>query len=182
MMLYRTIEAGGFGNMPRSVRLQGPLRKSERNRPDCEPATPRTLRSPRPEIDWNVDWRRGGGSAGWCRGRISDKTSSKSQSKRNFLGHVRSSKRLGRRFCRNRDFFKIKLLNKFSCNLRSKSVRSSLTSPSPIRVKRFTAYFKFPPLSTFSEDLIVRCQNLERKKNRAFSTAFSLVLLHVPQI
>jgi hypothetical protein len=30
---------------------------------------------------------------------------------------------------------KYKVLNKFSCNLRSKSERSTLTSPSPIRVK-----------------------------------------------
>jgi hypothetical protein len=30
---------------------------------------------------------------------------------------------------------KIKLLCKFSCNLRSKSARSTLTSPGPIRVK-----------------------------------------------
>ncbi len=61
MMRHHAIEAGSFGNMPRSVRRQGPLRKSERNRLDCEPATPRTLRGPGPETDWNVDWRRGGG-------------------------------------------------------------------------------------------------------------------------
>jgi hypothetical protein len=30
---------------------------------------------------------------------------------------------------------KYKVLNKFSCNLRSKSARSTLTSPGPIRVK-----------------------------------------------
>ncbi len=40
MMSYRAIEAGGFGNMPRSVRRQGPPRESERKRPYCEPATP----------------------------------------------------------------------------------------------------------------------------------------------
>jgi hypothetical protein len=59
-MRYRSIEAGVFGNMPRSVWRQGPLKKSERNRPDCEPTIPRTLRGPRPETDWNVGWRRGG--------------------------------------------------------------------------------------------------------------------------
>jgi hypothetical protein len=35
-------------------------------------------------------------------------------------------------------FLKIKLLNKFSCNLRSKSARSTLTSPGPIRVKGYS--------------------------------------------
>jgi hypothetical protein len=64
MLRHRTIEAGSFGNMPRSVRRQGPLRKSERNRPDCEPATPHTLCGLRSETDWNVDWQRGGGRQG----------------------------------------------------------------------------------------------------------------------
>jgi hypothetical protein len=54
MMCYRAIEAGGFGNMPRSVRHLGRGEK----RPDCELATPHTLRGPRPETDWNVDWHR----------------------------------------------------------------------------------------------------------------------------
>ncbi len=34
-------------------------------------------------------------------------------------------------------FFKIKLLYKFSCNWRSRSARSTLTSPGPIRVKSY---------------------------------------------
>ncbi len=59
-MHYCAIKAGGFGNMPRSVWRQGPFRKSKRNRPNCEPATPRTLCGLPPETDWNVDWQRGG--------------------------------------------------------------------------------------------------------------------------
>ncbi len=38
--------------------------------------------------------------------------------------------------------------------------------------KRFTACFKFPPMSTFSEDLIVRCENLERKEIEYFLLLF----------
>jgi hypothetical protein len=79
MMSYRAIEAGGFGNMPRSVRRQGPPRESERKRPDCEPATPRTLRGPRPETDWNVDWRRGGRQGGAAAGFLTKKRQKVSQ-------------------------------------------------------------------------------------------------------
>jgi hypothetical protein len=77
MMRYRAIEAGGFGNMPRLGWRQGPLCKIKRNRPDCKPATPRTLRRPRPETDWNVDWRRGGGSAGDAAARFLTKNHQK---------------------------------------------------------------------------------------------------------
>jgi hypothetical protein len=137
MMRYRAIEASGFGNMPRSVRRQGPLRKSERNRPDCKPATTRTLRGPRPETDWNVGWRRGGGgSAGWRRGRISDEKLSKSPSKHHFLRSCQKFKKTRKTFLAGISIFlKFKLLNKFSCNLRSKSARSTLTSPGLIRIK-----------------------------------------------
>jgi hypothetical protein len=51
-------------------------------------------------------------------------------------------KRSGRRFCRNRYKKKYKVLYMFSCNLRSKSARSTLTSPGLIRVKEQVP-FKF---------------------------------------
>ncbi len=40
MIPHRAIEAGGFGNMPRSMRRQGPLRKSERTGPTANPPPP----------------------------------------------------------------------------------------------------------------------------------------------
>jgi hypothetical protein len=61
-----------------------------------------------------------------------------------FCGHVRSSKRFGRRFCRKMFFYINKLLNKFSCNLRSKLARSTLTSPGPIRVLRRVTFYPRP--------------------------------------
>jgi hypothetical protein len=44
-------------------------------------------------------------------------------------------------------FYKIKLLNKFSCNLRSKSARSTLTSPGPIRANEATLFKVFQRFS-----------------------------------
>jgi hypothetical protein len=38
-----------------------------------------------------------------------------------------------------------KVLNKFSCNLRSKSARSTLTSPGPIRVNNLQTLSLNPP-------------------------------------
>ncbi len=61
------VECRGWRVRSRAYSLalsSGPLHLKEReNRPDCQPAIPCTLCSPRPEIDWNVDWRKGG-SAG----------------------------------------------------------------------------------------------------------------------
>ncbi len=54
-----------------------------------------------------------------------------------FWGHVRTSKRSGRHFYRKGKKIIYKVLNKFSCNLRSKLVRSTLTLPGPIRVKGY---------------------------------------------
>ncbi len=50
-----------------------------------------------------------------------------------FWGHVRSSKRFGRRFWRNRLFKKNLIYKKFVRNLMSKLARSTLTSPGTIR-------------------------------------------------
>jgi hypothetical protein len=133
-MSYRAIEAGGFGNMPRSVRHQGPPRESEGKRPACEPATPRTLRGPRPETDWNVDWRRGG--VGRVAPRLDFWLKNVTKSvKMSFFEVMSEVQKDSEDVSAGIGILKkIKLLNKFSCNLRSKSARSTLTSPGPIRV------------------------------------------------
>ncbi len=102
--------------------------------PDCGPRPGRTS----PALRWSVYAVKPGGRGGFGRGRrglISDENTSKWTCQNViFWGHVRSSKRFGRRFCRNRSKKKkYRVLNKFSCNLRSKSARSTLTSPGPIR-------------------------------------------------
>jgi hypothetical protein len=111
------------------------LRKSESNRPDCKPATPRTLRGPWPEIDWNVDWRRGGVGRVAPRPDFWQKIVKKSVKTSFFEVMSEVQKDSEYVFAGICIFLKIKLLNKFSCNLRSKSARSILTSPGPIRVK-----------------------------------------------
>jgi hypothetical protein len=96
-MCHRAIEADGFGNMPRLVRRQRSTEKERKNRPDCKPATPRTLHSPRPETDWNVDWQKGG-SAGYRRDQISDEKLPKSLSKRHFLRSCQKFKKIRKTF------------------------------------------------------------------------------------
>ncbi len=101
--------------------------------PDFGPQPGRTS----PALGWSVIAVKpsgGGGRQGGATARLLMKNHRKGHQNIIFWGHCRSSKRLGRRFCRNRYFEKNKLLHKFSCNLRSKLTRSTLTSPGPIRV------------------------------------------------
>jgi hypothetical protein len=51
------IEHYSFINLPRKVRRQLSIRKSEKASPKWEAVTLRTLHSPGLETDWNVDWR-----------------------------------------------------------------------------------------------------------------------------
>jgi hypothetical protein len=55
---YCVIERCGFGNLPKTVQRQLYSKKERESGPDWGTATPRTLRSPRPETDWNVHWCR----------------------------------------------------------------------------------------------------------------------------
>ncbi len=127
MMRHRAIEATSSGICPDRCGANSPLRKSERKGP--------TMNPPPTALYAACDWKLMGmltGTAPDC-GRQDGAAAGLLMKDRQtvhhyiiFWGHVRSSKRLRRHFCRNRYFFLIKLINKFSSNLRSESARSTL--------------------------------------------------------
>jgi hypothetical protein len=91
----------------------GPTDHLERARetgPTANPPPRHTLRGPRPEIDWNVDWRRGGGLQGGAVAGFLTKNLQKVSQNVILRCLGRSSKRLGRRFCRNRYLKKLSYL------------------------------------------------------------------------
>ncbi len=129
--LYRPAVSG---TCPDRCGANGPLRKSERIGSTANPPSPALYAARDQKLIGMLTEGRGGRQGSVATGFLTKNRQNDCQNI-SFWGHVRSSKWLGRRFCRNRYFFIIKLLNKFSRNLRSKSARSTLTSPGPIRVK-----------------------------------------------
>jgi hypothetical protein len=131
MMCHHAIEAAGFGKFPRSVGACCPLRKSKRAGP-TENLPPPALYA---VCIHSKTGRKGGGfGRGRC-GRTSDKKTSKWTSKRHFLRSCQKFKKIRKTFLQEKVKKRYKVLNKFSCNLRSKLARSSLTSLGPIRIK-----------------------------------------------
>jgi hypothetical protein len=158
------IERCGFGYLPRTVRraatLIGPLWKSERlarlrTRHPPHSTRPGTWNSS--EFYWRHTSLRTTARRDFSRARVvrnscktgrkqgcrqsSDATEFLMKKRQNgrqnvvFWCHVRSSKRFGRRFCKNRSKKYNLIYKNIVRNLTSKLARSTLTSPGWIRVK-----------------------------------------------
>jgi hypothetical protein len=139
-MRYRAIEAAGFGKMPRSVwhqrstylrRAREKARLRTRHPPhSTRPATGNWLEcwlALHRTVDHGpVDFSRhqvvcnssktermGGGHQGGAATGLLMKNCQKVHQNVKFWGHVRSSKRLGRHFCRNRYFFLLSYIISF---------------------------------------------------------------------
>ncbi len=143
-MRHHAIEVGGFGNMPRSVRRQGPLRKSESTGPTANQPPPALYAARDRKLIGMLTGGGGGVIRVAPRPEFWRKIAKKSV-KTSFFEVMSEVQKDSEDFSSGIGiFFKIKLLNKFSCNLRSKSARSTLTSPGPIRVKKsFVTFFLY---------------------------------------
>ncbi len=132
MMCYPTIEAGGFGNMPSSVRHQQSTQEEQEKgptanlpppalyatrdgkligmltgaAPDCRPQPGGTS----PTLGWSViAVKQSGRGGGWSeeqhRSRTSNKKSSKSSSKRHFLRSCQKFKKTRKTFLQEQVIF-----------------------------------------------------------------------------
>jgi hypothetical protein len=98
----RTIEADGFGNMPRSVRRQWSTEKEREKQAWLRTRHP--PHSTRPSTgNWLECWlaEGGRGQQGGAAARFLKKNHQKVCQNVSFWGHVINSKRLGRHFCRD---------------------------------------------------------------------------------